>query len=367
MTELELRQALGRDVELPGLVEERIRTACARAAASRAGRRPRRALRTLLVAAVVAGVLCVAAAAGYAAARGETLPDLAAAVEALFGDGSRGSTQAQEAYDDLGRQTLNLPGRERVPVDGEQALTLVGDYLPETGCVWQVGEYTLTVESYLLDEHTGAGRVYFTLERPGGVEGLTVSPEDGEAWADGTGIALNFCTLDEDGVWRPASGRFYADQSRSTEEKLCLTAALGMETGWKASDGMHIQFLDLRRNLDSEKNMSLVAELELPGVDSLPAVSAADPATGEELARISAIGMLLQVPDVDQVDRVELEYADGTSYVVCDWTANLDNTEYALGWTRGEGQGLTLVFNRLADPDQVRAVTVDGVPYSVGQ
>lgn len=78
-----------------------------------------------------------------------------------------------------------------------------------------------------------------------------------------------------------------------------------------------------------------------------------------------AIGMLLHVPDVDQVERVALEYADGTSYVVCDRAADLDNTEYALSWTRGEGQGLTLVFNRLADPDQVRAVTVDGVRYSV--
>ena len=239
---------------------------------------------------------------------------------------------------------------------------LVGDYLPKTGYVWQVGEYTLTVESYLLDEHTGAGRVYFTLERPGSVEGLTVSPEDGETWADGTGVALNFCTLDEDGAWRAVSGRFYADQSRSTEEKLCLTAALGAETGWKASDGLRIRFLDLRRNQGSEKDVSLVAELELPGVDSLPAVSVADPAAGEELARVSAIGMLLQVPDVE---RVALEYADGTSYVVCDRAADLDNTEYALSWTRGEGQGLTLVFNRLADPDQVRAVTVDGVRYSV--
>ena len=77
----------------------------------------------------------------------------------------------------------------------------------------------------------------------------------------------------------------------------------------------------------------------------------ADPVAGEELARVSAIGMLLQVPDVDQVERVALEYADGTSYVVCDRAADLDNTEYALSWTREEGQGLTLVFNRLADPD----------------
>ena len=86
-------------------MEERLRAGCGRASAPRTGRRPRRALRTLL------------AAAGYAVVRGEALPNLAAAVEALFGDGSRGSTQAREAYDDLGRQTLNLPNRERVALE----------------------------------------------------------------------------------------------------------------------------------------------------------------------------------------------------------------------------------------------------------
>lgn len=88
-------------------MEERLRAACARASAPRTGRRPRRALRTLLAAVMAAGALCAAAAAGYAVVRGE----------ALFGDGSRGSTQAREAYDDLGRQTLNLPNRERVTLE----------------------------------------------------------------------------------------------------------------------------------------------------------------------------------------------------------------------------------------------------------
>lgn len=364
MTEQELRERLSRPVELPPEVEESIAAACAQAERAAGKRGPRRGMRTLLVAAVMAGVLCMATAAGYAAVRGEVLPDLAAAVEALFGNERRGSTQAQEAYDDLGRQTLNLPDRERMPVDGEQALALVGDYLPETGYVWQVGEYTLTVESYLLDEHTGTGRVYFTLERPGGVEGLTVSPEDGETWADGSGIALNFCTLDGDGTWRPMSGRFYADQGRSTEEKLFLTAALGEETGWRAADGLRIRFLDLRRNLDSERDRSLVAELELPGLASLPAAELTDLETGERAA-LSAIGLLLRGPDVDQVGRVEVEYADGTSYVVIDWTADLDNTEYALGWTGPEGWDLALVFNRLVDPAQVVSVTVDGRVYGV--
>lgn len=364
MTERQLRQVLSRPVELPAEVEERLNEACAHTGRRTEKRRPRRALRTALLAACLAAGLCLAATAGYAVVRGEKAPDLGAALEGLFGNESRPSLQAQTKFDETGGQSLNLPDRERVPLDGEQAEALLGEYLPETGYVWQIGEYTLTVESWLLDEHTGAGRVYFTLERPGGVEGLQVAPEDGETWADGSGITLNFCVRNGDGEWDPAPYRFYADQGRSTAEKLCLTAALAERSGWKAADGLRIQVRDLSRNAGSEKDVSLLATLELPGTDSLPALSVLDPATGEETARLSAIGLCLAAP-VDQVETVALEYDDGSSYVVRDEVAGLQNTEYALGWTDGEGERLTLVFNRLVDPARVSAVTVDGVRYPV--
>ena len=121
---------------------------------------------------------------------------------------------------------------------------------------------------------------------------------------------------------------------------------------------------DLSRNAGSEKDVSLLATLELPGTESLPAASALDPATGEEKARLSAIGLCLAAP-VDQVEAVALELADGTRYVVQDKAAGLQNTEYALGWTDGAGKHLTLVFNRLVDPGQVQAVTVNGETWSV--
>lgn len=362
MTERQLREMLSQPVELPAEVEERLREACAGIGRRTEKRRPRRALRTALLAACLAAGLCLAATAGYAVVRGEKAPDLGAALEGLFGNESRPSLQAQTEFDETGGQALALPDRERVPLDGEQTEALLGDYLPETGYVWQIGEYTLTVESWLLDEHTGAGRVYFTLERPGGVEGLQVAPEDGETWADGSGITLNFCVLNEDGEWDPAPYRFYADQGRSTTEKLCLTAALAERSGWKAADGLRIQVRDLSRNVGSEKDVSLLATLELPGTDSLPALSALDPATGEEKARLSAIGLCLAA-HVDQVEAVALEYDDGSTYLVQDKAAGLQNTEYALG--DGEGERLTLVFNRLVDPARVAAVAVDGVRYPV--
>ena len=361
MTEQDLRELLARPVEVPPEVEARLAAACAQAGHSAGKKRPRRGLRTLVVAACLTAALCVGAAAGYTVVREEKFPDLDAAVEAMFGNQGRDSVEATVEYDETGGMSLNLPNQERVPVDAAQAEALVGEYLPGTGYVWQVGDYTLTVESYLLDEHTGTGRVYFTLERPGGVEGLQITPEDGEAWADGSGISLNFCAGGADGTWTPMSGRFYADQNRSTPEKLYLTAALGAASGWKAEDGLHIRFHDLRRNRDSERDVSLVAEMELPGADSLPAVTAVNPKTGGTAACFSAIGMLVDtsyLEDGDSVRYVALEYADGSTYVVQDDAGNVDNAEHGL--YNMDGTQLRLCFNRLVDPAQVVSVAVDG-------
>ena len=198
------------------------------------------------------------------------------------------------------------------------------------------------------------------------MEGLQITPEDGEAWADGSGISLNFCAGGADGTWTPMSGRFYADQNRSTPEKLYLTAALGAASGWKAEDGLHIRFHDLRRNRDSERDVSLVAEMELPGVDSLPAVTAVNPKTGGTAACFSTIGMLVDtsyLEDGDSVRYVALEYADGSTYAVQDDAGNVDNAEYGL--YNMDGTQLRLCFNRLVDPAQVVSVTVDGTVYAV--
>ena len=86
-----------------------------------------------------------------------------------------------------------------------------------------------------------------------------------------------------------------------------------------------------------------------------------DGSRGSTQAREAYDDLGRQTLNLPNRERVTLEYADGTSYVVRDQAADLDNTEYALVWPRGEEQ----VFNRLADPDQVRAVTVNGARYSV--
>ena len=129
---------------------------------------------------------------------------------------------------------------------------------------------------------------------------------------------------------------------------------------------MRIRFYDYAEGGDR-----LQAVMEVPGVASLPAVTIADPETGEMKAVVSAIGMMVdtrylfsRLPDGSGVsgklEQLVLEYADGSSYVVV--SAEEDNTDY--GCYDEHSEWLRIVFNRLADPEQVAAVIVDGQRYS---
>lgn len=361
MTEQELRELLSRPVEVPQEVEARMAEACARAEQASGKRRPRRGLRTLVLAACLAAALCVGAAGAYAASHSGVF-------QALFGDQSRTSVAAQTEYDEDGRLLINLPDTERVPVDEDAAEALVGSYLSDQPVVWQVGEYTLTVEQYLLDEHTGTAKIYYSLYRPGGIEGLVADPLDGTVWSDGTGIGMPHFCVQADGEWATLNGSTYLDQSRSTEDTYCLVASLALSRAWSAADGLRIEFHDLRLKDESGQGLyvGLVDTTELSGVDSLPAVTAVNPETGGTAACFSAIGMLVDtsyLEDGDYVRYVALEYADGSTYVVWDDAGNVDNSEYGL--YNMDSTQLRLCFNRLVDPEQVVSVTVDGAVYAV--
>ena len=388
MTEFELKKTLGQEIEIPSEVEDRIQKACAQAKpAPRAGRRSRRPLRTALVAAAAIAALSISAAAAYSIVRGEVPTDIGAALEGFFGDESRSSVENNPVYDEYGHLILNLPNKEQVPVDEEQAEALVGSYLPDSGYVWQVGEYTVTVENYLLDENAGTAKIYYTLERPGGVEGIFVNPEDGSIGWDGSGISPLLFSALVDGEWRHMAGGtgIYADQSRSTEDKLCVIEALALPESWSASDGLHVEFHDLRLKDESGRGLyvGLVATMELPGLESLPAVTVTDQETGDPVAVFSAIGMKVW-GELDTIDDIVLTYSDGSEYVVEDKAAYIQNYDYAvwnasqrnkvfdeeLGafvWDRPELEKRTLhlCFNRLVDPQLVTAVTIDGTRYAI--
>lgn len=331
-------------------------------------RAPRRALRTALIAAAVAAALCVTAGAAYQYYVRQNVPvDQDQTVQGVAGVGQP-SWQQEEFTDPDHANVHHYPRREVVSTDPAQAQALVGEYLPETGYQWQLEDYTFTVEGYLLDEQTGTAKFYYTIEHPGGFGEGAVDWQHGLLNWDKFKPSVSFKTRSEvsDG-WNTFGGRTYVDTARSTEEKLYIVDSGANFEDWKAADGFTITFriqgdVHTINGNTIKDDPELEAELELPGLKSLPAVTLTDPATGKSVV-LSAIGLMLDCEDMDEVDFIAVEFAGGTQYVVEDAAKDLDNSDYGLGSGSRPEMTLRMVFNRLVDTSQVTAVTVDGVRY----
>ena len=328
-----------------------------------AKRRGLRSVRAALAAVAVIAALCVTAGAAYNIFRQEVPVDPAKTAQGVLGNGQP-AWEEHAVYNEDGMMLGYWPNRDAVQVDEAQAQALLGDYLPECGYQWQIGDYIFTVEGYVLDEHTGAARFYYSVENPNGFPEGTVNQESGTLSYLSHITVLFSTNAGPDQTWFVDKITF-VDLERSTPEKLYLMvgAANGAE-GWKAEDGLRATF---RITGETTADMDvLAAEMELPGVKSLPAVSAADPATGDAKLELSAIGIkLYSVEDIDLVDYVALDFADGTQYVLVDRASALDNTAYAGATGNSPDWTLCYVFNQLVDPSQVTAVTVNSQRYEM--
>ena len=329
-------------------------------------KKPMKNWKRVVLCVAAAALLVTGAAAAYQIYRQEVPVDPLKTVQSILG-GGQPSWDESHQYDEFGHEKA-YPRREVVSTDPIQAQALLGDYLPECGYQWQLGDYTFTVEGYVLDEHTGTAKFYYTVEHPGGFGGGAVDWEHGLLdWALFK-PSVSFMSGADQKVF---GGRTYVDTARSTEEKLCIVQSAANAPSWKAEDEIEVHFRVLgdviTDGMDTYRDeLELSAQLELPGLKSLPTVTAASPASGT-VAELSAIGLKLDCEDMDELDYIALDYADGTRYVVRDRISNLDNADYGLGSGSRPDMTLQIVFNRLVDPSQVTAVIVDNQRYEISQ
>lgn len=371
MDERKLYEILGQDLEVPDMVNRKLQETYALAVQKQptAKRRGFRPLRTVLIAAAAAALLCGTAAAAYDFyTRQNVAVNEPQTVQGIVG-GGQPSWERKEVYNEYGKLDHYWPNRETVAVDPAQAQALLGDYLPESGYQWQIEDYTFTVEGYVLDEHTGTAKFYYTMEHPGGFGEGAVDWEHG--WLNNQVYkpSVMFETMsDVDRPW--ISGRTYVDVERSTQEKVCVVESAASMGGWKAEDGLRIRFIISGDEHEEDgrhysEDPIVDTYLDLPAVKSLPTRSATDPVTGNTV-ELSAIGLMLSCEDMDMVGYVAVDYADGARYVVWDRANNLDNSDHGLGSGDWPDMVMRYVFNRLVDPAQVTAVIVDSQRYEVG-
>lgn len=377
MDERKLHEILGQNLEVPDMVNKKLEQtyALVEKKGRPAKRRGFRPVRTMLIAAAAAALLCGTAAAAYDFyTRQNVAVDEPQTVQGIVG-GGQPSWDEEQVYDEYGKLEHNWYNRQTVPADPDQAMALLGDYLPESGYQWQIEDYTLTVEGYVLDEHTGTAKFYYTVEHPGGFPEGAVDWQHGYLNYTANNLYVSFESMSNMDWSFSFGGRTYVDVERSTPEKLCLVdSGASVGTGWKAEDGVRIRFSipgeEHQRDVGGKHIISrddprVAGELELPGVKSLPTRIATDAATGRTV-ELSAIGMTAYLGESEMGHRIVIEYADGTQYLVMDGPNNIDNADYGL--LDGEAPNWTsrMVFNRLVDPAQVTAVIVDSQRYEVG-
>lgn len=364
MDEQRLHDILGQTVEVPDMINKKLEQTYAQLEDKHrsANRRALRPVRTVLIAAALVAALCATATAAYQIFRQEVPLEPNKTVPGILGGGQ--ASWSEIYVDDGAANSIYWPNREMVEVDPVQAQALLGDYLPRCGYQWQIEDYTLTVGGYVLDEHTGAAKFYYSVEHPGGFGDGAVDWEHG--WLNNEFYRVGVTFESKSDVFRPwFGGRCYVDVKQSTGEKLCIVNSATNDSGWKAEDGFIISFTVYGETTKDDDVISV--KLELPGLKSLSAVSVTDPSERKIVAELSSIGLLLKARgDMDEVDYIALDYADGTRYVVRDDANGLDNTDHGVISGERPDRNLRLVFNRLVDPSQVTAVIVDGQRYEVG-
>ena len=305
-----------------------------------------------------------------------------------FGTGAGSTEQTTVTYDDT---SYTLPAVERVEVDEEAAEEAVGAYVTdaETNRTAQVNGYTITVDSYMLDEN-GCGVLTYTLENPDGLDDLV--REDtarGVYYRGWTGERISSGVLEPifelDGEM--LDWNTYLDVERSTETTACLTVYFSpferLETadlltmhidGYTTAEGQGTSFDDDAGVITLPVSKELVPAAQYTDAETGIAVSLSPVGMVTDLSHWKMQNDLdgerthpthkIEDEDGDLVpttiliyvtaDRIVLHYADGGEYVVIG--DGVHNT--TVGAESRDGSLCFDVFNRLVT-EEVLSIEYD--------
>ena len=330
---------------------------------------PRRGRHTiskgLLIAAVLAMCITVAGAVGVSIANlinAKVTPAASITVADLHAFSAESMDSETPVVPDNYGDVLSLPRMERVSTDAGTMWRLVGDYLSTVDAAMEVDGYTITLNTFLIDEN-GTGFLTYTLSNPDGVT------------YDDNGYGEVYTPLDP---WLcigdPANHRFmdaktYLDAAASTDTELHLVLYFSDFGYWHKGDDL-IFAVDFHADgvaTTWSGAISITPRTYLP-------VTAFTARNGDTV-RVSALG--IQVDATQRMAAAELplhelrvleltlHMKDGSQYVVeNEW-------DYIMNWVVGLGTvdeehnatGCGYSFNRLVDVDNVEFVTAKGFAW----
>ena len=370
--------------------------------------RPGRIIRNLLIAAVIVSMLAVTA---FAVSGFLIFDNPTEMLTALFGDQTGyDHSEGSITHDPNGSPEgiVVEPTFDRVPADE----TLVKEELEPL--VEAVGQsiswqgYTLTVDAHMYDAVTGCGLLTYTLENPDGIKTYELQ-RDGEIWFPGGELVrtnqwtYNYIVEEKTTDTRLTVACYY---KLSDEDFFELTftqwAAVSRE---ELSQVMEEEIEQLKQEMSPEEAVELVQQRLAQQMQGTENAGETEPAAalsqeewveaayyalaaeklderytcpntitfpistsgemssitlGSGAATVSAIAMHLDAgkipafPDSD-IFTARIRFKDGTEYVVdSEYTMN-----YVFAMNTTDDKGLTYMFNRVIDVNQIEAVILN--------
>ena len=281
-------------------------------------------------------------------------------------------------YDDKGNPVtyeVTMPKIEYVAQDPEVAERLLaGKYTTEPVST-TIGDTTITVETVVRD---GMGIVAaYTVERAKGVNCFVYSQQENEAkgafFNEDQNIMFGF---------QEGHGKIWVDLEKSTDTKLYCYQYMfedynvyGPQIAKPITDYITlycVEFTDTRTNIEktlTEKGDTSYIKDEksvvIPVADKLDSktFTSADGAT----VKLSPIAMQWDSTggkspkgeDIDSVVKCTITYKDGSEYLVYE-----DDKVASYGYICGTDNGFIVLFNRLADTDNIAKITINNMDYT---
>lgn len=300
-----------------------------------------------LLAAAALSVTVAAAGNGFApAAEGG---DIGSFFQDAFGTGVAGQEAGDRELTDSEGNVVKVehyPARERIDVDQEQALALVGDSVTDVGQKLTLDGCTLAVDYLVLDEN-GVGMLTYEVDDANG-HGLdeNANPTDGTA---------SLQLLLETGDGRPMDCRTYAEASSFSETHAAFVCYFTPFAGFDAGAGLTLTILARR---DGEISSF---PLELETSKAVSCLSFSGDGAG---CRLSPLGLELSC-DMDSswqqgeviYEDIRIIYQDGSEYQVKG--AGAENL--SVSSKDSDDKTCWYAFNRLVDAEQVERILISGV------
>lgn len=317
------------------------------------GMKARRTGRIALKAVLVA-VLATALAGTVLAAAGFIHSENPGAVlEAFFGDKGNPHSDGR-VYANSGGGIVVEPAFDREELDATLAEELVAPFVCAGGQTLTRGGDTLTVESYLFDSVTGCGILYYSLENPKGISGYAIQSNGELWWPDGEKIDINY------------AHQSYLLAEQTTDTKLFAACYYIFDA--EGGNNLDLGFYGQRERI----------HLPLEDGGGMKGITLAG--GGIKLSPIGlwingvALGIADEANDIE-IDRIVIQYSDGKEYLVKDsaafteqgWENYRVTVNFAYAWQDWQAGTVTYALDRIVAVDQVEAVVLDGVKYSLDE